>query len=64
MPSGAAGEPPATLEEFIATVEEQKKFLEKQEVRGGCRSIPQSMRACIETGGGAFKYKLKKTRGI
>ena len=38
VPSGAAGSPPATLGDFIATVEEQKNFLEKQEVSEGAEA--------------------------
>ena len=61
VPSGAAEEPPVTLEELIATVEEYKDSLDEQEARETRRSMLPTARTCIESGGGAFEYKLKNT---
>ena len=62
-PSRAAEELPATLEELTATVKEYKDSLDEQ-VRGACSSILRRTRACIEAGGGAFEFELKKTAQI
>ena len=61
VPSGAADETPVTLEELIATVEEYRSSMDEQEAREARRSMLPTARTCIETGGGAFEYKLKNT---
>ena len=52
--------PSATLEELIATVDEYRQDSLKEQVRGAYRSILCRAQACIEAGGGASEYKLKK----
>ena len=43
-------------------MEEFSDRLEKQEVIKACRDILPRAAACIERGGGAFEYKLKKMK--
>ena len=46
----------------MGTVEEYKDSLEEEEVKKACRSILKRAKACVEAGGGAFEYKMRKAK--
>lgn len=54
--------PPSSLDELKETVEVYSNTLEKEEIIKACRDILPRADACIQSGGGAFEYKLKKIK--
>ena len=52
--------PPTSLEELQATVEEYSNSLGEEEIKKACRHIMTRAKACLRARGGAFEYTLKK----
>ena len=54
--------PPSDMEELKEIVQEYINSLEPGEIIKACRDITPKAMACIESNGGVFEYKLKKSK--
>jgi hypothetical protein len=51
---------PTSLDELMDIVNQYSDNMEEEEIKKACKKI--RARACIETGGGTYEYKLKKMK--
>ena len=50
------------MEEHVDTVKEYSERIEEADVKKAVSNILKRAQLCVEVGGGAFEYKMKKSK--